>query len=71
MDLSDDDLERLAEADRREVDPPVEEPRGPQAALSTGGSKNASSGWAEYAVQTDVNGGSKPVISAALSPRPV
>jgi hypothetical protein len=40
------------------------QPPGLQAALSTGGSKNASSGWAEYGARMDVNAGSKLQIFA-------
>ena len=52
------DPSQYGEADRREVDPPiqVESLRGPPAARSTGGSKSIDRAWSGsggYAVQTD------------------
>jgi hypothetical protein len=62
--MQDLDPSQYGEADRREVDPPVEVE---SATWSTGGqldggSKNASSGWAEYGARMDVNAGSKLLI---------
>jgi hypothetical protein len=67
MDLSDDDLEQISEADRiwsilrsRWI-----RPRGPRLASSTGRSKNAGHGWSgldEFAVPMASSGGSKLVI---------
>jgi hypothetical protein len=64
MDLSDDDLEQRAAADRREVNPPVqvETATGPELASSIGGSKSVSSGSAGYEARTAGNGGSEPLI---------
>ena len=58
------DPSQYGEADRREVDPPVEVEA---ATWSAGGQldwwvKSASSGWDGYAVQTAVNDGSKLLI---------
>ena len=57
-------VEDYAEADRREVNPPieVESARGRRAARSTGGSENDESGSDGYEVQTDIRGGSKLLI---------
>ena len=62
--MRDFDLSQYGEADRRAVDPPIEVEAATWSAAGTltGGSKNASSGWGEYAVQMVVNGGSKPLI---------
>ena len=58
------DPSQYGEADRRELDPPieVESATWSLAARLTGGSKSASSGWVGYEVQTVVNGGSELLI---------
>ena len=58
------DLSQYVEADRREVDPPIEVEAATWslAARSTGGSKSAGSDWEGFAVQTDASGGSKQLI---------
>jgi hypothetical protein len=63
-DLSDDDLQHLAAADRREVDPPIQVET---ATWSHAGQldwwvKERQASLAAYAVQTAVNGGSKLLI---------
>ena len=62
--MRDFDLSQDGEADRRAVDPPIEVEAATWSAAGTltGGSNNASSGWGGYAVLTDVNAGSKPLI---------
>jgi hypothetical protein len=64
MDLNDGDVHQHAEADRREVDPPIQPrgPRGPELASSIGGGKNGGNGGVAYAVPTAVNGGSQLLI---------
>ena len=64
MDLSNDDLEQRAAADRREVDPPVQVQT---ATWSRAGQldwfvRDRQEWWAGYAVQTAGNGGSNPLI---------
>ena len=58
MFYSDMQVDDYAEADRREVDPPieVEQSHGRLAANSIGGSKNAKSGGGAYAVKMAVKG---------------
>jgi hypothetical protein len=62
-------VDDYAEADRREVNPPieVESANWSPAARSIGGSKGAGSASVGYAVQMVVSGGSKQLIFAALS----
>jgi hypothetical protein len=64
MDLSDDDLEQIAGADRREVDPPiqVETARWSRAGQLDWWVKERREWWAGYAVQTAVNTGLEPLI---------
>jgi DUF1680 family protein len=66
MDLSETDLQQFAEADRREVDPPiqVQTAHGRPEVSSIGGSKSVSSGSVVYAVRTGGNAGSKLLIFA-------
>jgi hypothetical protein len=64
MDLRNDDLEQRAEADRREVDPPIAVE---SATWSAGGQldwwvKNGRNGGVAYAVRTAGNGGSELLI---------
>jgi hypothetical protein len=75
MDLSNDDLEQRAEADRREVDPPVQVEA---ATWSKAGQldwwvRRAGNGWVGYADRMAGNGGSKLlicVLRGAHSPDP-
>lgn len=64
MELRDHDLQRFSEADRREVDPPVQVQ---MATWSKAGQldwwvKSGSSGWVAYGVLTASSGGSKLLI---------
>ena len=64
MDLSDEDVQQFAEADRRVVDPPIEVQA---ASWSPGGQldwwvKDRQEWWAAYVVPTVVNGGSELLI---------
>ena len=64
MDLSDHDVQQFAEADRREVDPPIQVET---ATWSKAGQldwwvKERQKWWVGYAVQTAGNAGSKPKI---------
>jgi hypothetical protein len=63
-DMPDLDPSQYVEADRREVDPPIEvEPAAlSPGANSIGGSRSAESGGAEYAAQTVVRGRPKLLI---------
>ena len=64
LDLSDDDLEQIAEADRREVDPPiqVETAMWSKAGQLDWWVKERQEWWVAYVVRMDVNGGSKLLI---------
>jgi hypothetical protein len=64
LDLSDDEVQHLAEADRREVDPPIQVET---ATWSKAGQldwwvKEGRNGWVGYAVPTAVDGGSELLI---------
>ena len=65
MDLSERDLQQIAEADRREVDPPIQVETATWSKSWPArlvGEENGRSGSVGYAVQTAVNGGSELLI---------
>jgi hypothetical protein len=58
------EVQHRAEADRREVHPPIQVETATRSKLasSIGGSKNGRNGWVAYAVRTTVKGGSELLI---------
>jgi hypothetical protein len=70
MDLSDDEVPQRAEADRREVAPPMQVEVATCSKLAgVLGEGTAAMGGVGSAVETAVNGGSEPLIFTPAQPR--